>query len=101
MKKIKGSTVILVFMYVTWVVYIFLSVWCKGYTGEFFPQEVTFGTAALFIAETVSLARLKMFKEGSTVLPKHSNQFLESIGVGRSQFEDEIERLQNERGNSQ
>lgn len=96
MHKPKGSTVIIVFMYVTWVLYILLSIWCKQYTEEFLPAEVTYGTAALFIVETVSLARLKMTKEGTTVTPRHTNTFLESMGLGTSEFEDEIERIQQD-----
>ena len=93
MKKIKGSTIILILMYVTWVVYLAALVWINQLTGMWLPMEVTTATAALFIVETVSLARLKMAKEGTNVGKKTNNSFLEKIGIYNvPDFEEEVQR---------
>ena len=96
----KGSTVIIAFMYATWVGYIAAQVWVHQtcsyvspsgtYTSVWLPSEVTYGTAALFIAETVSLARLKMAKEGYDVKPKKQNTFLSKLGLtGLEDFDED------------
>ena len=91
-KKIKGSTIIITFMYVTWVIYIVALVGIHLITGEWLPSEVTFATAALFIVETVSLAKLKMAKEGTRVPEKKNNPLLEQIGLtDMPDFEEEIQ----------
>lgn len=87
--RIKGSTVIICFMYLTWCAYLALQIWCYQTSYAFLPAEVTYGTAALFISETVSLARLKLAKEGAQIKPK-TNQFLSSLGiVGDPGFEQD------------
>ena len=91
----KGSTVIIAFMYATWVCYLLLQIWCKQSIGAFLPVEVTYGTAALFIAETVSLARLKMAKEGSQLTPRKQNAFLGKMGVQVDDFEEEAQKAAN------
>lgn len=97
MAKPKGSTVIITFMYVTWVAYLVAMVAVYNIVGEWFPQEVTFATAALFIAETVSLARLKMAKEGTNIGKKKTNAMLEQIGLyNDSEFEEEAQRINKE-----
>lgn len=60
----------------------------------FLPSEITFGTAALFIVETVSLARLKMAKEGTDVTAvSGSNAFLQKLGLGNMEsFENEVKQ---------
>lgn len=56
------------------------------------------GTAALFIVETVSLARLKMVKEGSIVPQKKTNPFLEQLGLPyTSEFEEDIEEINRQK----
>lgn len=96
MAKPKGSTVIITFMYLTWVAYLFAMVYVYLIVGEWFPSEVTLATAALFIAETVSLARLKMAKEGQKVEPKKANSFLEQMGLYNvPDFEDDVQRIVN------
>lgn len=94
MAKPKGSTVIITFMYVTWVIYLIAMVVVYNMVGEWFPSEITFATAALFIAETVSLARLKMAKEGTNIGKKKNNAMLEQIGVyGDSEFEEMAQEI--------
>lgn len=97
MAKPKGSTIIITFMYVTWVIYIVALVAIQLMTGEWLPSEVTFATAGLFIVETVSLARLKMAKEGTNIGKKKSNAMLEQIGLyNESEFEELAQRINNE-----
>lgn len=92
MKKPRGSTVIIACMYITWSAYVAFQAWCKQAIGAFLPAEVTFGTASLFIVETVSLARLKMAKEGIGLPGKKQNPFLSKIGIGDvPDFEDEAQ----------
>lgn len=89
---IKGSTIIISMMYITWVAYLALQIYCYETLYTFLPSEITFGTAALFIVETVSLARLKMAKEGTDVTAvSSSNSFLQKLGLGSIEnFEDEV-----------
>lgn len=90
--RIKGSTIIIVFMYITWVAYIIGTVYVKLITGVFLPAEITYGTAALFIAEAVSLARLKMAKEGTLVPTQKTNSFLARMGLtGIPDFEEDVQ----------
>lgn len=92
MRKPKGSTIIIALMYVTWTAYVMLQAWCRLAIGAFLPPEVTYGTAALFIAETVSLARLKMAKEGSALPQKRPNPFLAKLGISDvPDFEEETQ----------
>ena len=94
MAKPKGSTIIITFMYVTWVIYIIALVAIHIIAGEWLPAEVTMATAGLFIVETVSLARLKMAKEGVKLPDKENNTFLEQVGIGdMPDFEDEVQEV--------
>ncbi len=92
----KGSTVIIAFMYATWCAYLALQVWCKRFTGAYLPAEVTYGTAALFIAETVSLARLKMAKEGQPIGQRKANAWLGKMGAAPDDFEEEAQKALKE-----
>jgi len=92
--KPKGSTVIIAFMYATWTGYLAFQAWCKLTIDAFLPSEVTYGTAALFIVETVSLARLKLAKEGNHLPARKQNPFLSKIGL--AEVPDFEEEAQNE-----
>ena len=95
MRAPKGSTIIIVFMYLTWIGYLALQLWAKKNIGAFLPMEVTYGTAGLFIIETVSLARLKMAKEGEKIGQKTTNTFLQKLGLGNmTDFEQEAQQEQ-------
>ena len=87
-KGINGSTVIIAFMYATWVAYVLFQAAYYTETYTFLPAEITLGTAALFIGETVSLARLKMAKEGTKLSPKN-NQWLSRLGIAEGSFEQD------------
>ena len=96
-KNIKGSTIIIALMYLTWIGYIYAQVKIYMVTCEWLPAEITLATAGLFIVETVSLARLKMAKEGAPVGKKKDNPFLEQIGLGdMPDFEDEVQKEMEE-----
>lgn len=88
--KPKGSTVIIAFMYLTWIAYLALQIWCYSTQFTFLPSEVTIATAGLFITETASLAALKMRKEG-TKAPNSDNHHLSSIGASGSVFDSLID----------
>lgn len=95
--SIKGSTIIIALMYLTWIAYIYAQVKIYMITCEWLPAEVTLATAGLFIVETVSLARLKMAKEGTQVCKKKDNPFLGQIGLGdMPDFEDEVQNEMEE-----
>lgn len=96
MAKPKGSTIIITFMYVTWVLYLIAMVGVYMMVGEWFPSEVTFATAALFITETASLAGLKMAKEGTKIKKNKSNPMLEQIGIYNNSEFDELAQKINE-----
>lgn len=90
--KIKGSSVIIAAMYITWIAFIAAQVWIRITTQSWLPAEMTYGTASLFIVETVSLARLKMAKEGGNPGPKKSNTFLSRLGADVPDFEEEAQK---------
>lgn len=98
-RAIKGSTVIIAFMYATWVGYILFQAHFYAQTLSFLPSEMTVATAALFIGETVALARLKMAKEG-TPLKAKQNQWLTRLGIAESDIEQDAlnTSAQNEEG---
>lgn len=87
-RRIKGSTVIICIMYATWIGYLAFQAHYYQQNFTFLPAEVTVATAALFIGETVALARLKMAKEGATLKPKQ-NQFMQQLGIAESGFEQD------------
>lgn len=102
-RKIKGSSVVIAAMYVLWIWYICAQVWTFAHYSAWLPSEVTYGTAACFIVETIALARLKMAKEGYVLPNKKSNQFLQRIGiVDSSELEDVAQEIsrENERNNN-
>lgn len=79
-------------MYATWTAYLAFQAWCKLAIDAFLPPEVTYGTAALFIAETVSLARLKLAKEGNQLPARKQNPFLAKLGLSEvPDFEEEAQ----------
>lgn len=80
-RHIKGSSVCIAAMYIGVVWYVFAQMFSYWTLGVFLPPEVTYGFFAAFIVETISLARLKLAKEGYNVKPKGSNAFLDRIGI--------------------
>ena len=89
-KRIKGSTICIAAMYVLWIAYICAQIWEYANYQMWLPSEVTYATAACFIVETVSLARIKLAKEGNDVPARKSNQFLSKLGLAS---ESELEEV--------
>ena len=98
MKPPKGSTVIIVFMYATWILYLGFQLYVRTRCGAWLPSEVTYGTAALFIVETVSLARLKMAKEGTTLDKRQGNAFAAKLGLSSTldSFEQDAQKISDQ-----
>jgi hypothetical protein len=98
MKPPKGSTIIICFMYATWILYLVFQLYVRTKCGAWLPSEVTYGTAALFIVETVSLARLKMAKEGTTLDKKPTNAFASRLGLSSTldSFEQDAQKISEE-----
>lgn len=88
---IKGSTVCIIAMYVGWIGYVLAQGICYWRLHTFLPVEVTWGTVGLFLVETVSLARLRMAKEGMPIKDKIANPILKKLGVELPDFEDEAQ----------
>lgn len=97
MTKPKGSTIIIVFMYATWIIYLLFQLYVRTRCGAWLPSEVTYGTAALFIVETVSLARLKLAKEGNVLPEKQTNTFASKLGLANIEsFESDAQKISKE-----
>lgn len=99
--KVRGSTVIIAVMFITWTAYLVGQVYVKQLTGEWFPSEVTVLTGALFITELGCLAKIRMTKEGVTaeqakIIAKHANSRLDEVGAGESVFSDVLEEATEE-----
>lgn len=93
-RRIKGSSVIISFMYFGVLWYVGAQMFCFWRLGVFLPPEVTYGFFAAFIVETISLARLKMTKEGDVLKPKAVNAFIERLGIGNIEtFEDDAQEM--------
>lgn len=92
--KLKGSTVCIIAMYAGWIVYIIAQIVCYAAMQVFLPFEITVGTAAVFVVETIELARLKMAKEGVVVKNRTVNAFIEQLGLkDLPSFDLEIEEI--------
>lgn len=91
--KPKGSTVCIAVMFIGWIWYICFCGWFYVKTDTWFPVEFTWGTIGLFLVETVSLARLKMAKEGAPIKNKILNPMLKKIGVELPDFEEEVQAV--------
>lgn len=92
-KSGRGSTAIICVMYVSTVVYVIAQAWYYKNFYAWFPTEVTALIGAVFVAETVSLARLRMAKEQGRAMPaKQSDPFLSRIGADVPDFEEEVQR---------
>lgn len=92
--RVRSSTVIIAVMYVTVIGYIAFQAWFYVNHLTFLPMEVTGLVGATFVAETVSLARLRMAKEQGRPMPaKARDPYLSSIGADVPDFEDEVQQV--------
>lgn len=91
LKAPKGSTVCIAVMFIGWTAYVIAQGWYYTKTHAWLPVELTWGTIGLFLVETVSLARLKMAKEGLPMKNKIVNPMLKKLGVELPDFEEEVQ----------
>lgn len=89
--KPKGSTVCIAVMFIGWTAYVIAQGWYYAHFTAWLPMEITWGTIGLFLVETVSLARLKMAKEGQPIKDKIVNPMLKKLGVELPDFEAEVQ----------
>lgn len=88
-----GSTIIISIMFVSTIAYILFNAWYYTMYYAFMPMEITYGFFAVFCVETVSLARLKMAKEGTKVSAKTENPMLQNLGIySMPDFENEVQQ---------
>lgn len=93
MVKPKGSTVCITVMFAGWIAYVIGQGWFYVHFKTWLPVELTWGTAALFLGECVSLARLKLAKERQPVVTKKVNPMLTKVGItDLPDFEDEVQQ---------
>lgn len=91
--KPKGSSVCIAVMFVGWVAYVLWLSLFYAKEGVWLPESITLGTIGLFLVETVSLARLKMAKEGNPIKNKIANPILKKLGVDLPDFEEEVQEI--------
>lgn len=89
----KGSTIIILFMFLAVIAYVAVDIWCYKNLHSWIPYDASAIVAACFVAETVSLAKLKMAKEDgrkADYSKKTTNSFMTKLGVSNLQdFSDE------------
>lgn len=89
----KGSTVIILMMFLAVIGYVAVDIWCYKNYHSWIPYDASAIVGACFVAETVSLAKLKMAKEDgrkADYSKKATNSFMSRIGVTSLQdFSDE------------
>jgi len=91
-----GSTVIISIMFLSTIAYILFNAWYYTLYYSFMPMEITYGFFAVFCVETVSLARLKMAKEGTKLQAKTDNPLLQNLGIySMPDFENEVQQELN------
>lgn len=62
-EPIKGSTIIISVMFAAVVAYVAVDIWCYATYRSWIPYDASAIVGACFVAECVSLAKLKMAKE--------------------------------------
>lgn len=80
----KGSTVIIALMFVAVVAYVAVDIWTYATYRSWIPYDASALVAACFVAETTSLAKLKMAKESGRkpdYSRKQVNSFMSRLGV--------------------
>lgn len=83
-KGLKGSTVIITFMFLAVIAYVGVDIWCYQNLHSWIPYDASAIVGACFVAETVSLAKLKMAKEENRradYSKKGTNSFMSKLGV--------------------
>lgn len=98
----KGSTIIISVMFVATVAYVALNTWLLLRIGFCLPSDVTYLVGAVFVSETVSLARLKMSKEQGKSTPQpQQNKELQNLGIYEHRGFDDMAAQEQETVNPQ
>lgn len=104
-RRIKGSTVIIAAMFAAVIAYVATDIWCYATYRSWIPYDASAIVGACFVAETVSLAKLKMAKERGQVgdySRKTSNSFMQRLGVtSLTDFSEEAVEAANQSDNDQ
>lgn len=99
-KKPKGSTIIILFMFLAVIAYVVVDIWCYKNLHSWIPYDASAIVAACFVAETVSLAKLKMAKEDgrkADYSKKATDSFMSKLGVTSLQdFSEEAVAASND-----
>lgn len=98
--KIKGSSICIAVMFIGWIWYISMQILCYWKLHTWLPESITWGTIGLFLVETVSLARLKLAKEGEPIKNKIVNPMLKKLGVELPDFEEEVQEAKEATSNT-
>ena len=97
---IKGSTIIISVMFCAVVAYVAVDIWCYATYHSWIPYDASAIVGACFVAECVSLAKLKMAKESGRKADysrKASNSFMTKLGVtSLTDFSDEAVQAAND-----
>lgn len=97
---IKGSTVIISVMFVSVVAYVAADIWVYSQFHSWIPYDASAIVGACFVAETVTLAKIKMAKEDgrrADYSKRTGNSFLTKLGVADlPDFTDEAVTAQKE-----
>lgn len=83
-EPVKGSTIIIALMFAAVVAYVAVDIWVYANYHSWIPYDASAIVGACFVAETVSLAKLKMAKESGRAADyskKASNSFMTKLGV--------------------
>ena len=100
---IKGSTVIITVMFAAVVAYVAVDIWCYATYRSWIPYDASAIVGACFVAECVSLAKLKMAKEQgrkADYSKKASNSFMTKLGItSLTDFSDEAVQAASESDN--
>lgn len=92
-KGVKGSTVIIFFMFLAVIAYVAVDIWCYKNLYSWVPYDASAIVGACFVAETVSLAKLKMAKEDgrkADYSKKMTDPFSSKLGIdGLEDFSEE------------
>lgn len=100
---IKGSTVIISVMFCAVVAYVAVDIWCYATYHSWIPYDASAIVGACFVAECVSLAKLKMAKEQgrkADYSKKANNSFMTKLGItSLTDFSDEAVQAASEPDN--
>lgn len=102
-EPVKGSTIIISVMFAAVVAYVGVDIWCYATYHSWIPYDASAIVGACFVAECVSLAKLKMAKESgrkADYSKKASNSFMTKLGItSLTDFSDEAVQAASESDN--